>query len=46
MSHVERRPDIRPYTIPARNGPRTEVDWKYILGLCRNMDIPVAAFTD
>jgi hypothetical protein len=34
----------RPYTVPAHNGIKTEISWKYIQGLCRNMDIPTSAF--
>jgi hypothetical protein len=40
------RPERRPYTVPAHNGLRTEISWKYIQGLCRAMDIPVTAFSD
>jgi hypothetical protein len=40
------KPGKRPYTVPAHNGMRTEISWKYIQGLCRNMDIPIEAFTD
>lgn len=36
----------RPYTVPAHQGLRTMVPWVYILGLCRNHDIPVEAFRD
>ncbi|MGE0547638.1 MAG: hypothetical protein AB7O24_01110 [Kofleriaceae bacterium] len=36
----------RPYTVPAHNGLKTEISWKYIQGLCRNLDIPIEAFTD
>jgi len=25
---------------------KTEIAWKYIQGLCRNLDIPTAAFID
>jgi len=34
------------YTVPAHNGMKTEIAWKYIQGLCRNLDIPTSAFTD
>jgi hypothetical protein len=36
----------RTYTIPAHNGQRSEVPWKYIAGLCRCMQIPEEAFTE
>lgn len=36
----------RPYTVPAHNGLRTEIPWKYIQGLCRQMEIPIEAFTN
>jgi hypothetical protein len=40
------KPGKRPFTVPAHNGMKTEISWKYIQGLCRNMDVPIAAFTD
>jgi hypothetical protein len=40
------KPGKRPYTVPAHNGLKTEISWKYIRGLCRAMDIPESAFTD
>lgn len=36
----------RTYPVPAHNGRRTEITWKYIRGLCRAHDIPESAFTD
>ena len=33
------RPGFRPYPLPAHNGDRTELDDKYIRGLCRAMQV-------
>jgi hypothetical protein len=41
-----RKEGERTYPIPAHNGLRTEIDFKYIRGLCRNLNIPLEAFTD
>ncbi len=40
-----KKPGKRTYPIPAK-GLSSEIGWDYIQGLCRNMDIPVEAFTD
>lgn len=40
------KPGCRTYPVVAHNGMRTEIPFKYIVGLCDCMSIPLEAFTD
>jgi predicted RNA binding protein YcfA (HicA-like mRNA interferase family) len=39
-------PDGRAYTIPCHNGERTEVDKRYLRGLCKSLSITDADLED
>lgn len=44
-SHWKARKDgYRSYTLPAHNGPQTELDDMYIKGVCRNFGIDLEEF--
>jgi hypothetical protein len=40
------RPGMRPYTIPAHNGEKTEVSDEYLRAVARHVGLPADAFLD